>query len=85
MWAKVYSWDGTIADTGKFVLAEITTGITFAVMMADSSATLETIYVYDSDAYTSLANPVPPCDELPQTLLRFSPVLLGMPLQTLPS
>jgi hypothetical protein len=58
MWAKVYSWDGRISNTGKMVLTEITSGITYAVLMKDSSATLETLYYYGNDAYTSLANPV---------------------------
>jgi hypothetical protein len=58
MWAYVYSWDGTITGEGKIELTRITSGITYAVMMADSSATLETLYYYDTPAMTSLANPV---------------------------
>jgi len=58
MWAQVYSWDGTLTADGKMELTKITSGITYAVMKADSVATLETLYYYDSDAMTSLANPV---------------------------
>jgi hypothetical protein len=58
MWAYVYSWDGTVTGEGKLELTRITSGVTFAVMMADSSATLETLYYYDTPAMTSLANPV---------------------------
>jgi hypothetical protein len=58
MWAKVYSWDGRISDTGRMVLSEITTGITYAVLMKDSSATIETLYAYGDRNMTALANPV---------------------------
>lgn len=58
MWAKVYSWDGRISDTGQMVLSEITTGVTYAVLMKDSSATIETLYAYGDADITALANPV---------------------------
>ena len=40
-WAKVYAWDGSMTAKGNAVLTERNTGITFAVMMTDSSATLD--------------------------------------------
>ena len=58
MWAKVYSWDGTLTADGKMELTAINSGVTYVVMMADSTATLETLYYYQDDAYTSLGNPV---------------------------
>jgi hypothetical protein len=58
MWAKVYSWDGSINASGRLELTEITSGVTYVVFMANSSATLETLYRYNNDAYTALGNPV---------------------------
>lgn len=58
MWAYVYSWDGSMTSDGRYELTRVTSGITFVVMMADSVATLETLYEYNDDAFTSLANPV---------------------------
>jgi hypothetical protein len=57
-WAKVYSWDGTITDTGLFQLKEITSGVTYVVLMKNSSATIETLYAYGDPNITALANPV---------------------------
>lgn len=60
MWAQVYSWDGTITADGRLELTKVTSGITFVVMMRNSSATLETLYLYNNDAMvtTGMANPV---------------------------
>jgi hypothetical protein len=57
-WAQVYSWDGTINADGRLELTKVTSGITYVVMMADSVATLESLYYYDSDQMTTQANPV---------------------------
>lgn len=57
-WAKVYAWDGRMGADGHAILTERNTGIMFAVMVADSSATLETLYNYNDQRMTSLANPV---------------------------
>lgn len=58
MWAKVYSWDGSMTADGRYELTEITSGVTFVVMQANSVATLETLYYYNNSAFTALANPV---------------------------
>ena len=58
MWAKVYSWDGKLTARGTPILTEINSGVTFVVMQRNSTATLETLYEYDDDTMTSLANPV---------------------------
>lgn len=60
MWAQVYSWDGTINADGKLELTKVTSGITFVVMMRNSSATLETLYLYGNDTMvtTGMANPI---------------------------
>jgi len=58
MWAQVYSWDGTLTADGRMELTKVTSGITYVVMMRNSIATPETLYYYQSDAMTSLANPV---------------------------
>lgn len=57
-WAKVYAWDGTMTSKGNAVLTERNTGITFAVVMNNATATLETLYVYNNPRMISLANPV---------------------------
>ena len=57
MWAAVYSWDGKVGADGKMVLTRETSGITFAVYVANSD-TAETIYYYNVDAMTALTNPV---------------------------
>jgi len=58
MWAYVYTWDGGLSSDGQMKLTRQTDNITFVVFPRNQSATLETLYVYDSDAYTALANPV---------------------------
>lgn len=58
MWAAVYSWDGTMTADGKLELTKITSGITYVVLQRNSMATMETLVYYDSDAGTSLTNPV---------------------------
>jgi len=57
MWANVYSWDGSESVDGKPVLTLVTSGITYKVLAIDSD-TAETLYVFNSDAYTSLTNPI---------------------------
>lgn len=59
MWAKVYSWKGGIGADGKLVLSEITSGVTIRVMARNSvTAAMETLYVFNDNAYTSLTNPI---------------------------
>lgn len=57
MWAYVYSWDGTLNADGRMNLTRLTSGVTFKVLQRNSD-TAETLYVYRSDALTSLTNPV---------------------------
>jgi len=57
MWAKVYKWTGEMNSDGSAKLTAVTTGITFQILAKDSN-TQETLYVYGSNAYTSLTNPV---------------------------
>lgn len=56
MQAAVYKWTGGYGATGP-KLERITTGITFKVL-AKGSNTAETLYIYGSNKYTSLTNPV---------------------------
>jgi len=56
MWAKVYSWDGTMTVDGKPNLTLLTSGVRYWVCAIDTS-TLETLYEYDTPG-TSLTNPV---------------------------
>jgi hypothetical protein len=57
MWAEVYSWDGKMNGDGTMALTRITSGVTFAVLQADSD-TYETLYYYAVPANTALTNPV---------------------------
>lgn len=57
MWADVYSWDGDINGDGTLALTKITSGVTYQVL-AVGTDTEETLYVYDSDAFTSYGNVV---------------------------
>lgn len=57
-WADVYTWDGRMSLDGKPVLTKATSGITYVVMAINEIDDLETLYYYNNDAYTSLANPV---------------------------
>jgi len=57
MWAYVYRWTGQVDGEGRMKLTRITSGVTFSVLATDS-ATYETLYYYNNDAFTSLTNPV---------------------------
>jgi len=56
-WAYVYKWEGQMNVDGTPVLTRLTSGVTFKVL-ATGTTTAETLYVYGSDALTSLTNPV---------------------------
>jgi hypothetical protein len=58
MWAQVYSWDGKMTADGKLELTKLTSGVTYVVMMKNSTATLESLYYYNSGQMTTQANPV---------------------------
>lgn len=57
MWAKVYSWDGTMNNRGQAELTPVVTGITYKVLQAGSD-TVETLYEYGDRLFTSMVNPV---------------------------
>ena len=61
MWAYVYRWKGATNSDGSMVLERITSGVTFDVL-AYGADTRETLYVFGSNAYTSLTNPVTTSD-----------------------
>lgn len=76
MWAQVYSLEGYDAS-GRAVLTEQTSGITFKVLQyaAAGSNTAETIYEYGDDAYTSLTNPVTTTNYALATVMKQAGVL----------
>jgi hypothetical protein len=64
MWAKVYAWDGSMGADGRAILTERNSGITYVVMLANSSATLEVLYLHGRipQAGNALVNPVTATD-----------------------
>lgn len=57
MWAQVYTWDGRMDSRGNMELVAVTSGITYQVLQANSD-TIETLYEYGDQLYTSMTNPV---------------------------
>ena len=74
MWAQVYSWDGSINSDGRMKLTEITSGITFQVLQADSD-TIETLTEYGDATMTSLTNPVTTTNYALGTVMKSAGVL----------
>lgn len=67
MWAKVYK--RTSASEREDALTEVTSGITFKVLQRNSE-TAETLYYYNSNAFTSLTNPVTTANFASNTVMR---------------
>lgn len=57
MWAQVYTWDGRMDSRGNMELVAVTSGITYQVLQGNSD-TIETLYEYGDQLYTSMTNPV---------------------------
>lgn len=57
MWADVYKWTGGYNADGSRQVTKLTSGVQYQVL-SYGTTTLETLYVYNSNAFTSYTNPV---------------------------